>query len=308
MNTRVLHFSDVHVTVGAAALPWHTMLNKRLLGWGNLRLRRAQRFREVVPRMEALADFAREEGVALSLCTGDYTVIGTPPEHRAARALIEPLAEVPEGLITVPGNHDVYMPDVVRAGTFGAHFGDWIRSDRPVAAAGDLFPTVRFVGPHLAVVGVNSARANPQPWRSSGLVPAAQLEALKTVLATDELKARWVIIATHYAPRRADASPDTKGHGLVNADALLEVASGHPRACIVHGHLHDQFHVVSRGVPLFCAGSTTDSKHGGGVFCYDVTATHFIATAARWDGARFVLEATPTMQMSAGSPLPHQSL
>lgn len=287
------------MTVGAVAQPWHTMLNKRLLGWGNLRLRRAQRFREVVPRMEALAAFARSEGVTLSLCTGDYTVIGTAPEHRAARTLINPLADVPEGLATVPGNHDVYMPDVVRAGTFRAHFGDWIRSDRPVAAEADLFPTVRFIGAHLAVVGVNSARPNPQPWRSSGLITASQLESLRALLASDELGARWVIVATHYAPRRADGTPDTKGHGLVNADALLEVVATHRRACIVHGHLHDQFHTQSHGVPLFCAGSTTDSKHGGGVFCYDVTRDRFVATAARWDGAQFVLQAAPTATFSA---------
>ena len=41
---RVLHLSDVHVTVPLWQLPWRQMLNKRFIGAANLALRRGRHF------------------------------------------------------------------------------------------------------------------------------------------------------------------------------------------------------------------------------------------------------------------------
>jgi hypothetical protein len=81
---------------------------------------------------------------------------------------------------------------------------------------------------------------------------------LGEVLRDERLAGRTVLIATHYAPRRADGTPDRFTHGLENADALLEVAANRPRAAILHGHIHHRFHVQPPGAPhLFGSGSAT---------------------------------------------------
>ena len=50
-----------------------------------------------------------------------------------------------------------------------------------------VWPLVRLIGDSVAVVCVNSARPNPQPWRSSGRIPDTQIKALRDVLRDPRL-------------------------------------------------------------------------------------------------------------------------
>src|SRR5262245_33923092 len=109
---RVLHVSDVHVTVSVADMPWREMLNKRLLGAVNYKLRGRRQFAHAADKLQELAQFAQREAVDLVICTGDYTALGTEPEFAAARAAIQGLATAKFGYITVPGNHDVYIREL----------------------------------------------------------------------------------------------------------------------------------------------------------------------------------------------------
>ncbi|MCZ7686386.1 MAG: metallophosphoesterase [Sandaracinaceae bacterium] len=105
---RALHISDVHVDVPFAQIPWRAWLGKRILGGGNLWLRRGKHFRRTREKLAALERFRAEQGAGLVLCTGDYTALGTHPELVAARDAIDPLTRA-LGFVTVPGNHDVYV-------------------------------------------------------------------------------------------------------------------------------------------------------------------------------------------------------
>lgn len=288
---RVLHFSDVHVDVPLSAMPLRDLLvPKRMLGAANLELRRRRHFEQARAKLEELARFAEREAIDLAICTGDYTALGTEPELVAARAAVDALTHRPLGFVTVPGNHDLYVHDTVRERRFERVFGGLLQTDLPEHAADGPFPIVRFVGADLAVVALNSARPNPQLWRSSGRISEPQLVALGRVLADPRVAERQVLVITHYAPRRADGTPDKKLHGLDNADALLEACAAAPRAAILHGHIHRCYHVLGpAGQHLFGAGSATQA-HREGIWVYELDRDGSTATPGAWNGASYALD------------------
>jgi 3',5'-cyclic AMP phosphodiesterase CpdA len=293
---RVLHFSDVHVEEGFEGVPKRAFLDKRLMGFANLVLRRRQHYRHARERLAALADFAEEHSVDVGLCTGDYTALGTDPELIAARQCVERLTRAPLGFVTMPGNHDMY---VAADGAFERHFGDLLRTDMPEHAVDGTWPQVRLFGDELAIVAVASARPNPEPWRSSGRVPDDQLQALGRIFADERLASRVVLVATHYAPRLEHGGPDTASHGLDNADDLLAACAPLTRGALVHGHVHRRYtvNVPELQVPLIGAGSTT--HHGReGFWLYDIEPGRAVAQRGTFDGTRYLLEGDPVALQS----------
>lgn len=285
---RALHFSDVHVDVPTSVFPIAQMFNKRLVGAANLVLRRRSRFIESRRKLAALAEFAAMQRVDALLCTGDYTVLGTEPEYVAARQAIAGLLALDAAYVTVPGNHDVYMPDTIADGRFERHFGDLLENDMPELAGPAGWPRVRMLGDHAAAVCVNSARPNPQVWRSSGRVADGEIASLADVLGDPRLAGRFIFLLTHYAPRRPDGSADTPLHGLENADTLLATCRGHVHA-LLHGHIHHRFSLNADGVWLFGAGSATDRGREG-LWLFELDGTHARAIPGRWAGDRYELE------------------
>jgi 3',5'-cyclic AMP phosphodiesterase CpdA len=295
---RVLHFSDLHqnpLLQGKELLHWS---GKRLIGATNLILTRRRYFEEVEIKVAALDRFRQEMNVDLVICTGDYTVIGTASEHARTRKLIEPLTQAPLGFVTVPGNHDIYLDDCVNEDRFGNYFGDLLKSDLPEVAVDGVWPLVRFPGEGVAVIAVNSARPNPQPWRSSGHIPQVQLKALGKILAMPEVAGRFVFILTHYAPRLAGGRPDNFRHGLTNAEEFLKVCSAVQRGAILFGHIHRRYAVKlpELSATLFCAGSVSQ-KGREGLWLFDVDGDAARAVPGRWDGERYVLEEAAVVEL-----------
>ena len=218
---RILHYSDVHVDVPASEVPLREWLGKRLVGGLNHALRRRPHFLDARRKLTALASFAKSEGVDLAIGTGDFTILGTHAELAAASTAVAPIAERPLGRVTIPGNHDLYLPDGVRDDRFTKYFGKWCTTDCPDLASSDGWPLVRLFGEHTAVISVASARPNPEPWRSAGRIPDAQLDALAKIVVDPRVTSRFAIVITHYAPRLWNGLPDARLHGLENADAFL---------------------------------------------------------------------------------------
>lgn len=287
---RFLHVSDLHVDTGVPAIPLRDMFNKRLVGWANLRLRRAPYYRDAVRKIELLADLATEHDVDAVLCSGDYTVLGTPSELRNARAAVEPLVEAAEHYVTVPGNHDVYIDD---RGVFQKEFEEFLTSDLPEFQTQSGWPLVKlFEG--VAVVCIDSTRPNPSVFSSAGHVPAAQLEALERVLKSPELQDRFVFVMTHYAPRLSSGNPDTREHGLGNANEVM-AACTIKRGAFLHGHVHKCFtlRVPECAVPLFGAGSSTMAGHEG-LWMFEVDSEGARAFRGRFTEGRYLLDDEPT--------------
>lgn len=299
---RVLHFSDVHVQEAVSAMPVSELMGKRLLAAGNLWLTRGRLFREVPDKLRALAEFAGAERVDGVICTGDYTALGSEAEYAAARSAMEPFIRAPLGFCTVPGNHDLYLADTLRERRFERHFGDLLTSDLPGTAVDGLFPFVRLVGEQLAVVGINSAKPNPNPFSSAGEVPPAQLAALERLLGHPALAQRWTFVITHYGFLRADGKPDSAHHGLTNAHDLLRICT-RPRVALLHGHIHHRFaHAPTNEHPwLFCSGSAT---HRGreGLWVYEFEGARVRAIPGQWDRKSYKLEHDRSVILSAEAP------
>ncbi len=298
--TRILHFSDVHIERGFSGAPLSEFFNKRAVGFANLRLRRGPHFMDAIVKMNALALFMEEEGVDLCVCTGDHTALGTVPELRLAREVIDPLTKAPLGFVTVPGNHDVYLPDAAD-GRFERHFGDLLRTDLPDLAVDGLWPQVRLVRDDLAIVAINSARPNPEVLKSSGRVPDAQLEALGRIVRDPRVRGRFVVVATHYALCRPDGSPDRPGHGIDNCDAVVEALRPIERGVFLHGHIHWRFHQRLPGlrVDLCGAGSATHAEREG-FWVIDVEGGRATATPGAFHEGRYVLEKGAEIRLGSG--------
>ncbi len=292
MSLRVLHISDLHLDVPLEELSAPRWVPKRILGGLNLRLNRSRHFRGVREKIQDLERFRLEHGIDLVLCTGDYTVLGTESELAAARAAIAPLLNAPQGFVTVPGNHDVYVEDSV--GRFERHFGGLLETDWPEYRVDGVWPIVRMIGDTIAVVAVNSARPNPQPWRSSGRIPEAQLTALSAILDDPRLAGRFVFVLTHYAPRLANGKPDRFTHGLLNANDLLRIVAPLERGAVLHGHVHRCYRVRVPGVAptLVGAGSSTQSGREG-LWVFDVSPGEVTLTRGGFVDGRYAIVGEP---------------
>ncbi|MEM8885344.1 MAG: metallophosphoesterase [Planctomycetota bacterium] len=295
---RILHFSDIHLPVRLRRVRLVDWLGKRALGGLNLLRGRAKRFAEGHEKLAALDRLRREQDVDFVVFSGDYTNLGTRRELTDARAAVTPLTEAPAGFAQVPGNHDLYVPEVVRRGWWSEVFGDLERTDLPAYRVSDEpWPFVRLLDEGVAIVGVNSARPNP-PWLSSGAVPEPQLDALRRLLADDALSDRFIFVVSHYAPRLEDGARDTPHHGLDNADAYLAACAAIERGAILCGHVHRRYTVRADGVraPIFCAGSAT-MQAAEGLWLFDVDAKGARATPGAWRDGGYVLEPEHAVSM-----------
>lgn len=283
--TRILHFSDVHVPGRFAGAKMTAFLNKRLAGVGNYALRRRRRYIDGPAKLRSLAGRIADWNVDVALCTGDYTIVGTESELSFARKCTDPIIDAAPAFVTIPGNHDVYLDDSI--GLFERFFGDQLSTDMPEHAVDGLWPMVRLFGDHAAIVCVNSVRPNPALLVSSGFIPQAQLDALGNILPL--LEKRFVFIATHYAPRMKNGRPDSKRHGLDNADALLRATQGF-RGAIVHGHVHHNYSVkVPETSMTLCNSGSTTMKDREGLWLYEITADSATATPGAWRDDQYVL-------------------
>ena len=296
---RILHFSDVHVQENFLTVPPAELLGKRALAVANLWLTRGRLFKESVPKLAALARFARAEAVDFAMCTGDYTAVGSEAEYKRARASIDALARLPLGFCTVPGNHDLYLQDTLRDARFERHFGEFTNSDWPEYTVDGPYPFVRVLSDTFAIVAVNSSKPNPNPFSSSGFIPIAQLEALGRVLSDPRLAERRVIVMTHYGILRRDGKPDSEHHGLENADAFVRTCL-RPNVIIAHGHIHGRYcHPPTRDRPwVFCAGSATQREREG-IWLYEVEGSRIIAVPGGFFAGEYVLARSEALEITA---------
>ncbi len=289
---RILHFSDPHIGIPFCKIFFCKWFGKRGIGGVNLLAGRRHYFASASEKLAALARFKEEQEVDLVLCTGDYTALGLEMEYAAARQAVEPLLDAPLGYVNVPGNHDLYTGNVLRKGRFFEFFGITLQTDLPEFQVDDVWPLVHFAGDRLAVIAVNSSRPNPLPWRSSGRIPDAQLQALAAILRDPRLAGRYIFIMTHYAPLRSDASLDSRLHGLRNAEEFLAVCAAAPGAAILCGHIHKGYHVTvpGNGQSIYCAGSISMvGKESFWLFDFDENRQELQARAGRWNGTGYEL-------------------
>jgi 3',5'-cyclic AMP phosphodiesterase CpdA len=285
---RILHFSDIHLGLGLRRIPLSDWASKRLAGGANLLRGRGRRFSAAAEKTRAMVQFADEVRADFVLCTGDLTALATEAEFQAARDILGPLLDTGR-FIVIPGNHDVYTRRDVVQQRFERRFASSLESDAPDLCTEGPWPIVRLPSDDVAVIAVNSAR--PILLKSSGSIPDAQIEGLRAALADPRLAGRFVFLMTHYAPCRADGSPDTREHGLDNVDALLEAAAGIERGAYLCGHIHTTFRQRIEGFvgEVFCAGSSTLAGREG-FWLFESGSSGWEARRGGWSEDGYVID------------------
>jgi 3',5'-cyclic AMP phosphodiesterase CpdA len=248
---RLAHVTDPHFRDFAGARPWH-FFNKRLIGGANLVLFRRRRH-----RMELLEDLRRDlaaRPVDHLAVTGDLGNVSLEGEWLAARKWIEAYAQ-PAAVTVIPGNHDMYIPASVRAGTFERLFAPYQAPDLP---NGDShYPFVRLRG-DVALVGVNSAvpTGDLGAWGEVGEDQRARLEALLTL---PEVARRTRVVLIHHPPVKQKGG---EHRNLRDREALVALFQRTGAELVLHGHDHRDERATLEGpggrpIPVVGAGSAS---------------------------------------------------
>jgi 3',5'-cyclic AMP phosphodiesterase CpdA len=226
----LIHISDVHV-FSARSLRPHFLLDKRLLGGLNALLRR-RRIHEFDVTLAAL-DVVRRTRPDHLLVTGDITTLGAEEELRRFRRALEDLPLSVEQITVLPGNHDAYVPSVVRGRLFERVFAPYLGTDANFRAF--EWPLVRLRGP-LALVGCCTARPCPLPF-AVGPRGAQQLARLEAVLADPRLESRCRVVGLHHPPQPGVGHWHNR---LTDAAAFRKILARQGAELVLHGHLHQR--------------------------------------------------------------------
>jgi 3',5'-cyclic AMP phosphodiesterase CpdA len=291
MTVRIAHATDIH-WFATPGLRHHASL-KRVLGTANLYLT-GRRHRFVATVQDALVAHLVELRPDLVLLTGDLTSQALPDEFELARKALEPvLATLPT--LVLPGNHDVYTSESVRARRMAHWFGPWMGLDGPL-------PLARRDLGNVTILGLDPNR--PTWVTASGRIPEVQIQALEKVLREPDLASRILVLAIYYPPLdREGRLYDRSAHGLVNVRDLVNVLERAPvrPVLIACGHVHHGFRadlVLRDGtrIPVVDCGSSghvwqPDRGRGAAMAVYELDERGGL-TIERYlhDGHRFVSE------------------
>jgi 3',5'-cyclic AMP phosphodiesterase CpdA len=254
---RLLHYSDVHLTV--PTLGWRTrdVFSKKMMGWVNVKLLgRGHRFRHAATVADAMIAEARDRGHDAVLFSGDATKLAFEPEFAFAAERLGVSDTTLPPAVAVPGNHDYYTARDVRLGHFERNFGPWLEGER---IDEHRYPFARRVG-HLWVVCLNSSHPSRLNTSARGSAGKAQLERLvKLCRRLDGPK----ILVTHYPLRTASGRLERRSHRLVDHALALAAAKEAGVGLWLHGHIHQPFVLLAGEVipfPVVCAGSATQTN------------------------------------------------
>ena len=239
---RIAHISDLHV-LPQAGVEWRQMLvNKRLTGYANFVLRRGRVHR----REYLLAVLAAATEADHVVVTGDITNLAFESEFNEARRLFDEIARTVE-VTVIPGNHDIYLPQVQRERRFERHFSRFLESDLPdlaVDVPAGRYPCVKLRGP-AAIIALSSAVPRP-PFIAAGYLGSAQLEAFTKVLLHPEVASRTPVILIHHPSVDTRCRLAQLRDGLVDGASFRTALAPLARGLVLFGHLHVRVRCVLR--------------------------------------------------------------
>jgi 3',5'-cyclic AMP phosphodiesterase CpdA len=258
MPIKLIHFSDVHVTVNKLGWKWREFASKRFTGWMNLKLLgRAHRFRHAASVMRILVQDLKERNPDHFVFSGDATALAFEREFAAAARLLGvDDAAMPPGM-AVPGNHDCYVRQPVKERLFERYFMPWLSGER---VDGETYPFAQQVG-HVWLIGLNSSSFNPLNWDARGRVGPEQLDRLRRLLA--QLSPGPRILVTHYPLVSRRNRLDPQFRRLRDWKKTVAVAAEGGVSLWLHGHRHQPYHLpesMASPFPIICVGSATQTN------------------------------------------------
>lgn len=253
----VAHLTDPHV-FEPRALTASALLDKRLIGGLNALLFRRRRYPRSVLEA-ALATLAQIRPTHL-VVTGDISTLGARAELETFRTLLSSLPLGPSDVTLLPGNHDAYLPSVVRARHLEEVLGPYMTSDPPFD--GEAWPRVRLRG-SLAIISCSSARPSG-PFLAQGSLGPEQAARLETLLGDPRLGQCFRLLALHHPPQ---AGVGHWHNRLTDAALLRGILSRQGAELVLHGHLHQDLVAELPGpgavIPVRGAASVSSSEPKG---------------------------------------------
>ncbi len=231
---RIAHLSDLHLLDLEGAVPFR-LLNKRLTGYANLRLRRGHHHKPAPVRAAARA--LADHGVDHVVITGDVSNLALEREFDRVRELLErDLGLSADRVSIVPGNHDAYTGGAVRDRRFQRWFGAFMESDLPDLTGPTGFPYVHLRD-KAAIIALSTAVARP-PFVASGRLGADQLRLLERILEHPEVARRTPVVLQHHPIHNPPSSVKTALEGLIDAEEERRALGALKSGLVLHGHLH----------------------------------------------------------------------
>jgi 3',5'-cyclic AMP phosphodiesterase CpdA len=250
---RLAHVSDPHFRGLSGARPGD-FLGKRAVGALNILVNRRRKHR--MELLEAVREDLQGRGVDHLALTGDLANVSLAGEWEAAARWLGAYGAPAEAVTIIPGNHDAYVEEVVRQGTFEKIFAPYqsaeLRRDH------HTYPFVRLRG-EVAIIGVSTCVATGDlgAW---GEVGAAQLARLEALLTAPEVAARFRVVLLHHPPV-VHRPPEHRN--LRDREALLALLARAGAELVLHGHDHRDEQAWLRGpggeraIPAVGAGSAS---------------------------------------------------
>lgn len=234
---RIAHVGDLHFwsfTFNPVKL-----LGKRMLGQGNLAVRRWRQFRTATaPRLTAALIDARADWYLFS---GDFSTTALPREFEQADRFLEPLkAHAPGRVLAVPGNHDRYTRRDLRIGTMEQSL-PWMAGP---------YPRFRWLSDSVAAILIDGTTSNGV--RSFGELKREDASAIASWLRGAGARAEQIVVLCHFPaedPPGVKLKPSRRNE-LHGAEPLMEAfqLDGRP-VHFLHGHHHHRWLYRSRRAP-----------------------------------------------------------
>lgn len=211
-------------------VPWTSLLNKRILGYANLKFNRGRTHKEEF-LMRLIAE-AAAENADMTVVTGDFTSLALDFEFEKIGRLFRLGGLLPEKTMVLPGNHDRYTISADRGRAFEKGMADWLP---PGFAEKPEYPIVKRLG-HVCLLGLDTAVWRG-PIRAAGAIDDASISRTSDALTCDEMRPLTKVIALHHPPfHRGNRMLKNYRTGFDGYSRLLNVIPGD--AVVIHGHTH----------------------------------------------------------------------
>jgi 3',5'-cyclic AMP phosphodiesterase CpdA len=218
------HISDVHL----APLPpvrWTELMNKRLSGYVNWRLRRHTTLSG--EGLNNLVHHMREQHPDFITVTGDLVNLGLEAEAASARDWLETLGG-PEEVCVSPGNHDSYLKPSF--GWNAQRWGEYMEGETVDAAQ---FPFVRRIG-DVAIISCSSSVPSALGF-AIGRFEQDQAARLTRILAMLGDAGYFRVILIHHPPNLEARHARL---GLYGAQHFRQAVAEAGAELVLHGHTH----------------------------------------------------------------------
>lgn len=222
---RVVHLSDVHLLGEPRPRGALERVATALVSYAR-RLDPAGRRRKLV---RALAE-ARRLGADEVVISGDLTELGTSDQFEELAGALHGSGIDPDGIVLVPGNHDLYTAADGWRRALGGPLRAFARA--AAEAAGKIVERG-----DMAYLPVDATVFQPIT-RSNGFLAPDAAEALARRLADPALARRSVAVVLHHPPVPHGDRVRQWIDGLIGHGILGEILARHGDVQVLHGHQH----------------------------------------------------------------------